>query len=72
MSISREDFLVWEKSSATIAFKKAIVQYVEGLKEELSGMAGKEVWQSGFYVGAIQASRDIFAFHMEELERADD
>ena len=70
--ITREDFAVWEHDDVTKAFKKTIIYQIEGLKEELAHMAGKDSWESGIRVGAIQALRDVLSYHMNDLEDAND
>lgn len=66
--IAREDFIVWENDAVTKAFKRTIMFQIDGLKEELAQMAGRDTWDSGTRVGAIRALRDVLSYHMDDLE----
>lgn len=68
--IEREDFIVWTKDKVTKAVYQTILHQIDGLKEELAQGAGKDPYNNGYRVGAIQAFRDVLAFHMDDIEDA--
>ena len=66
--VTKQDFLDWKQNGVTKAFFEAAQLRVEECKEMLAVTAGNDPAQDRFFVGMIQAYRELQEFKVEDLE----
>ena len=66
--MSKDEFVMWKQHPVTKLFFSAILENVEGLKQELAVEAGIDPLQDRTKVGAIKAFTDILTVQADDLE----
>ena len=70
--ISKSDFDVWSGDPVTKAYKLAIVEAIQQIKEALAQSAGLDQNEDNFRRGYVCAMMDVLDFKIDDLQETDD